>query len=135
MPVIGARYRPIWGILSSSLVFAVLHSLNPNLNPIAILNLFLFGLFTALYALYEGGLWGVFSLHTVWNWAQGNLFGFEVSGLARPVGTLFDLMEVGPDAITGGPFGPEGGLAVTVVLVVGCGVVWWLGRKGEKESA
>jgi membrane protease YdiL (CAAX protease family) len=128
MPVIGARYRPLWGILSSSIVFAALHSLNPNLNPIGILNLFLFGIFTALYALYEGGLWGVFSLHTVWNWAQGNLFGFEVSGQGSQVGTLFDLMEVGPDAITGGPFGPEGGLAVTVVLLVGCGVVWWLGR-------
>lgn len=128
MPVIGARYRPVWGIIISSLVFAVLHSLNPNLALIAMLNLFLFGLFTALYALYEGGLWGVFSIHTVWNWAQGNLFGFEVSGQPAPGGTLFDMMEVGPDVVTGGPFGPEGGLAVTVVLLVGCGVVWWLGR-------
>jgi membrane protease YdiL (CAAX protease family) len=128
MPVIGARYRPVLGLISSSIVFAVLHSLNPNLNPIAIVNLFLFGVFTALYALYEGSLWGVFSIHTVWNWAQGNLFGFEVSGQAAPGGTLFDLMEVGPDVVTGGPFGPEGGLAVTVVLVVGCGIVWWLGK-------
>jgi membrane protease YdiL (CAAX protease family) len=134
MPVIGARYRPVWGILTSSLVFAVLHSLNPNLSPIGVLNLFLFGIFTALYALYEGGLWGVFSLHSVWNWAQGNLFGFEVSGQDTRVGTLFDLMEAGPDPITGGPFGPEGGLAVTLVLLVGCGIIWWLGRNRTPGS-
>ena len=31
-------------------------------------------------------------------------------------GMLFNLMEVGPDVVTGGPFGPEGGLAVTIIL-------------------
>lgn len=128
LPVVGARYNPVLGLIVSSLVFAVLHSLNPNLSPVAILNLALFGLFTTLYALYERGLWGVFSIHSIWNWAQGNLFGFEVSGMNSPGGTLFDLMEVGPDVVTGGPFGPEGGLAVTAVLIISCLAVWWLGR-------
>ncbi len=125
LPVVGARYRPWLGIILSALVFAALHSLNPNLNPIAMTNLFLFGLFTAFYALREGGLWGVFGIHTAWNWAQGNLFGLEVSGLPPAGGTLFNLVETGPDAVTGGPFGPEGGLAVTLVLLVSCALVWW----------
>lgn len=129
LPVIGARYRPLLGVIISSVIFAVFHSFNPHLSLIAVLNLFLFGLFTALYALYEGGLWGVFSIHAVWNWVQGNLFGFEVSGGIKPGGTLFNLMEVGPDVVTGGPFGPEGGLAVTVVVVVSCVIVWVLGRR------
>jgi membrane protease YdiL (CAAX protease family) len=129
LPVIGARYKPWLGVLISSLLFAVMHSLNPNLSPIAMLNLFLFAVFAALYALEEGGLWGVFSIHAVWNWAQGNVFGFEVSGNAAPGGTLFNLMEVGPDAITGGPFGPEGGLAVSLVLVVSIAVVIWVARR------
>lgn len=129
LPVIGARYNPTLGIIVSSLLFTVLHLLNPNLSLIAILNLFLFGLFASLYALYEGGLWGVFSLHAVWNWAQGNLFGLEVSGQPAPGGTLFNLREVGPDVVTGGPFGPEGGLAVTTVLLVSCGLVWWANRR------
>lgn len=135
LPTIGARYKPVWGLIVSSVIFALLHSLNPNLNPVAILNLFLFGVFTVLFALYEGGLWGVFSIHTAWNWAQGNLFGFEVSGMSPPGGTLFDLMEVGPDVITGGNFGPEGGLAVTAVLVVSCGLVWLASRRSGEEPA
>ena len=129
LPVIGARYKPWLGVLVSSLLFAVMHSLNPNLSPIAMLNLFLFGLFAALYALAEGGLWGVFSIHAVWNWAQGNVFGFEVSGNAAPGGTLLNLMEVGPDAITGGPFGPEGGLAVSLVLLVSIAAVILAARR------
>jgi hypothetical protein len=68
----------------------------------------------------------VFGIHAVWNWAQGNLFGFEVSGQAAAGGTLFNFMEIGPDVITGGPFGPEGGLAVTIVLIISCALVWWL---------
>jgi uncharacterized protein len=42
---------------------------------------------------------------------------------------LLNLMEVGPDSVTGGAFGPEGGLAVTVVLVVSCILVWQLSRR------
>jgi hypothetical protein len=131
LPAIGARYKPWLGVLVSSGIFMILHLLNPNVGPVAVLNLFLFGLFAALYALYEGGLWGVFSLHAAWNWAQGNLLGFEVSGGLPPGGALVDLMEAGPDLVTGGPFGPEGGLAVTAVLLVSCGVVWVLGRRKD----
>jgi membrane protease YdiL (CAAX protease family) len=135
LPVIGARYKPLAGIIISSIIFAIYHSLNPNVNPIAFLNLFLFGAFTALYALYEGGLWGVFGIHAAWNWAQGNLFGFEVSGLPPAGGMLFNLMEAGPDVVTGGPFGPEGGLAVTIILIVSCGFVWLASERQETEDS
>jgi hypothetical protein len=148
LPVIGAQDKITFGfkrfkiiirkpvplaMVVSSVIFAFLHSLNPNLSLIAVLNLFLFGFFAALYALYEGGLWGVFSIHTIWNWLQGNVLGFEVSGNLAPGGTLFNLREVGPDVITGGAFGPEGGLAVTVALLAGiAGVVFLAARDVEQ---
>lgn len=131
LPVIGARYRPGLGVVLSALVFAVYHSLNPNLSPVAVLNLFLFGLFAALYALFESGLWGVFALHTAWNWSQGNLFGFEVSGAEPAGGMLVNLAETGPDALTGGAFGPEGGLLVTLVLLVASAVVWLICQRRQ----
>jgi uncharacterized protein len=117
LPVVAARYRLWIGILVSSAFFAVGHSLNPNISAIALVNLVLYGLFAALYALREGSIWGIAANHAFWNWAQGNLFGFEVSGLPSSGGMLINLMETGPDEITGGPFGPEGGLALTAVLL------------------
>ena len=129
LPILGIRWGTVAGVLVSSLLFSLLHLANPNINAISILNLALFGLFAALYALYEGGLWGVFALHAIWNWAQGNLFGFAVSGMEIKSGTLLDLMEAGPDQMTGGLFGPEGGLVVTLVLGLSILLVGWVARR------
>jgi hypothetical protein len=135
LPLIGTRWGPLAGVLVSALFFALLHLSNPHLGFISLLNLALFGLFAALYALYEGGLWGIFAIHAIWNWAQGNLYGFSVSGIEIHDGLLFDLMENGPDWLTGGLFGPEGGLVVTFVLIISAALVWYAGhRRGRKIS-
>ncbi|WP_345323535.1 type II CAAX endopeptidase family protein [Candidatus Villigracilis proximus] len=126
LPVIGARYKPWIGLLVSSLIFALLHGLNPGLSVIALINLALFGVFAGLYAMREGSMWGISALHSVWNWVQGNFFGFEVSGTNAGGGTLLNLKETGADWLTGGAFGPEGGLAVTIVLVIAIAVtLFW----------
>ncbi|MDX9991833.1 MAG: type II CAAX endopeptidase family protein [Anaerolineales bacterium] len=124
LPVLSVRYKPWLGIVVSSLFFAILHGLNPNLSLIALVNLTLFGLFAAFYALREGSLWGVCALHSAWNWVQGNIFGLEVSGSSAGGGTLFNLLETGPDWFTGGPFGPEGGLAVSALLLFGMAIIF-----------
>jgi membrane protease YdiL (CAAX protease family) len=126
LPVIGARYKPWVGLLVSSLIFALLHGLNPNLSVIALVNLALFGVFAGLYAMREGSMWGISALHTVWNWVQGNFFGLQVSGNGAGGGTLINLMETGADWLTGGEFGPEGGLAVTIVLLISIAItLFW----------
>lgn len=124
LPVLGARARPWIGIVVVSLFFSLLHGLNPNLSVLAMVNLALFGLFAAFYALREGSLWGICALHSVWNWIQGNVFGFEVSGTNAGGGTLFKFVETGPDWFTGGAFGPEGGLAVSLMLLLGIVVIF-----------
>lgn len=135
LPVIGARYKPWIGLLVSSLIFALLHGLNPGLSVIALINLALFGVFTGLYAMREGSMWGISALHTVWNWVQGNFFGFQVSGTDAGGGTLINLMETGADWLTGGEFGPEGGLAVTIVLAVGIAVtLFWKSNQNEESQ-
>ncbi|MBI2333911.1 MAG: CPBP family intramembrane metalloprotease, partial [Chloroflexi bacterium] len=132
LPVIGARYKPWIGLLISSLIFALLHGLNPGLSTIALINLALFGVFAGLYAMREGSMWGISALHSVWNWVQGNFFGFQVSGMDASGGTLLNLMETGADWFTGGTFGPEGGLAVTIVLVISIAItLFWKSKEIE----
>jgi len=134
LTTISARYTLWLGVFLSSLLFAVAHSLNDGISLLAILNLALFGLFTALYVLWEEALWGVFSIHAVWNWVQGNIFGLAVSG-SSPGDSLFVIQETGPDILTGGVFGPEGGLLVTVMLGVAIGCLFFLNSRSGVEAS
>lgn len=131
----GARYRPWVGIVISSFVFALLHSLNTGFNAFAAINLLLFALFAALFVLYEGGLWGIFGWHAAWNWAEGNVFGTQVSGGSVYGGVLLNLRTSGPAWMTGGAFGPEGGFVVTFFLLVSIAILIILGkRKGQQQE-
>lgn len=131
-PILGVRYGAILGVLVSSGLFALMHIFNPNPNSLALLNLTLFGVFAAFYAAREGSLWGIFAVHSAWNWALANLFGLEVSGLPLQVQPLLNLNEAGPDWLTGGPFGPEGGIMVTLVLLLGILATGRLGRNSGR---
>ena len=63
---------------------ALFHARNPGFGPLPFVNLVLFGVATALYKVRvdDGQLWGVFGIHTVWNWLQQVVFGLPNSGLA-----------------------------------------------------
>jgi uncharacterized protein len=122
LPVIGARYRPWIGVLIASLIFSLAHAGSRGITTLGFLNLFLFGVFAAVYALAEGGLWGICAWHSVWNWAMGDLLGFATDGTPHS-GLLSSIRADGPDIITGGAFGLEGGLACTAVFLIAIGIV------------
>ncbi|ABY36453.1 MAG TPA: CPBP family intramembrane metalloprotease [Chloroflexus aurantiacus] len=134
LPTLSARYRVWVGLLISSLFFAFMHALNPNMSVLAMINLALYGLFGALYALREESLWGICAFHSIWNWAQGNLFGLQVSGQMVSGGMIFNLVETGPDWFTGGAFGPEGGLVTTIVLLLSIAIIWWWPATGQRVA-
>jgi hypothetical protein len=132
LPVMGARYKVWVGIVVSSALFALLHSFNPGITLLAVVNVALFGLFAALYALREGSIWGICALHVVWNWLISSVLGTAVSGASVAV-TLFEFTPTdAPELLTGGGFGVEGSILTTIVLAVANGVVWWSGRNGRK---
>lgn len=122
LPVIGARYRPWIGVVVSSLIFSLGHAGSHGITPLGFLNLFLFGTFAAVYALAEGGLWGIGAWHAVWNWSMGDLLGFAMDGTPH-LGLLSSVLADGPDIISGGAFGLEGGLACTAVFLIGIGII------------
>jgi len=117
-PALAKSYSAIAAIIISSGLFAVLHLSNDHVSMIAMFNLFLYGVFAVLYALNEGGLWGIFAFHSIWNWFMGNVIGLPVSGLIPGGASIIETKLVGPEVITGGAFGPEGGIIVSVMLSV-----------------
>lgn len=118
------------GLLISSTLFGLMHLSNPNVNYIAVINIILVGLFYGFYVIKTNDLWAVCGMHTAWNFAQGNLFGFEVSGIDVSVGSLIDLNLVGSDFVTGGIFGPEAGIVATFILLVSIGILLFIDKKG-----
>ncbi len=108
----------IWiSVFVSALVFALLHSLNPGMTALSFFNLFLSGLFFSALVLRFDNLWIACAAHAAWNFFQGNIIGVEVSGMEQGV-SLFKCTITGSDLITGGSFGFEGGLVMTVILSV-----------------
>lgn len=116
LPTLGVKINPIVAIIISSSYFGILHLGNPGIAPLAIVNLILFGIFAAIYSIYEESLLGVCALHSAWNFAQGNIFGFLVSGMEAEGGIIISTRITQNNLINGGTFGPEGGIITTIVL-------------------
>lgn len=116
---VSRRYPLAVGIIANAVLFAALHLLNKGITVLAFINLVLFGVFASVYFVKRGNIWGVGALHSIWNLAQGNVYGIRVSGIQTSCSVLSSEMVAGRELINGGDFGLEGGLAVTIVLVVG----------------
>jgi len=125
LPAIGNRFGVAAGVILSASVFMLAHA-TTGPPPLGWINLFLFGCFAALLAIAEGGLWAASAWHAIWNWTQGGLLGFSVDRSVRQ-GLIASLHPTGPDFLTGGTFGPEGGIIVTGILVVSIASV--IGKK------
>ena len=130
MNVLAARYNMVFALIFSSAIFGIMHLFNPDVNYIAVINIILVGIFYGIYVIKTNDLWSVCGMHAAWNFAQGNVFGFEVSGINVAVSSIFDFNLVGSETISGGAFGPEAGLIATFVLLLSIIIVYVLGKKG-----
>lgn len=100
----------------SSLIFMILHLLNPNLSSIGVVNLFLAGVMLGSAYIFTQNLWFAISLHLFWNFIQGPVMGYSVSGMAME--SVFKINHKGNEIWNGGNFGFEGSLMCTIVLIV-----------------
>lgn len=115
-----------WGVIVSSILFGLLHLANPNSSIEGALGTFLVGIFLSYAYLVTRQLWLPIGLHIGWNFFEGPIFGFPVSGV-----DAFRVLQQsvnGPTLITGGSFGPEAGLILLVGLALGIGLVYAYSR-------
>lgn len=102
-------------LLLSALLFAMVHVSNAGINFVAILNLLLAGLLLGLNYVYTKNLWFSIFFHFGWNFFQGPVLGYEVSGLGLP--GILQVEMSGNPLLTGDKFGFEGSLMATFLLL------------------
>jgi uncharacterized protein len=124
------RWRPWVSALASSILFSLLHALNPEVSAVALANIVIAGMILAAMVERSGSLWSATLAHGVWNFAVACLLSVPVSGVR-----IFHLLDVsisGRDLVTGGAFGPEGSLVLTVLGLL---LAAWLWRRtSDKED-
>jgi membrane protease YdiL (CAAX protease family) len=116
------RWRWWVAALVTSAGFALLHAANPDFSAGALINTFLAGFLLAVLVERSGSLWSATLAHGVWNFAVASLASLPVSGVR-----IFHLLNTsvsGPEAMTGGGFGPEGSLLLTGLGVVLLALLW-----------
>jgi uncharacterized protein len=106
------------GIIFTSLLFALAHNQNPNTSKLSLFNTFAAGVWFAIAYLKTQNLWFPLGIHLIWNWLQGPVFGISVSGISdlNPHPWL-RTTDLGPEWLTGGAYGIEGGLACTGAIL------------------
>lgn len=101
-------------IAVSSIIFASMHLFNSSISLISLLNIFLVGVILALLYLKNMNLSVPIGLHLSWNFMQGPVFGFSVSGFVTE--SIFKIKSKSGSDFSFSGFGLEGSLIITVVF-------------------
>ena len=124
MPRVASRFGLAVAMGFQSVMFAIFHGMNLGFTWLAGVNLILISLVFGLWAYYSESIWSTCAAHTIWNFSQGNLYGLQVSGNEAAASVLTsEYVKHADPLLTGGDFGPEGGLCVTIVSVVAIGII------------
>lgn len=111
-------------VLVSTLLFTALHAANAHLPTTGVMSIFAGGWLMGVAAVHSRSLWFPVGFHFSWNFVQGPILGFPVSGLTLP--HLLEMDTIGSDLLTGGAFGFEGSLVGALLLTAVAGGISYL---------
>ncbi|PLX31562.1 MAG: hypothetical protein C0600_05295 [Ignavibacteria bacterium] len=120
--ILHQRSGSMRALVITAVIFSLIHGANPGIGWLGFANIFLAGIWLGAARLVTGALWLPIGLHIGWNFFLGSVFGFPVSGVFER--SVFITEYSGPDWLTGGSFGPEGGLLATAVLIAGTAILY-----------
>lgn len=130
-----SRNNKKWFIyVTSALIFSIVHGTNPNVTMLGLVNIALVGLLFAYMFDLTKSLWLPIGYHITWNFFQGNVFGFAVSGL--PSNSIYTIEQQTENSLlTGGTFGLEGGLLATFMIIISFFITYLYGKRKSSEDA
>ncbi|MBI9063806.1 MAG: CPBP family intramembrane metalloprotease [Marinilabiliaceae bacterium] len=123
-------------LVISSIIFMLMHGLNPNMSGLGWLNLFLAGLLLGSTYVYTQNLWFPISLHLFWNFIQGSVLDYNVSGL--DINSILSFEFTSVTSLNGGKFGFEGSIICTIlslIAIIGIHVYFLRKEKSKQDRA
>jgi membrane protease YdiL (CAAX protease family) len=122
---------PVAAVGLTSAVFGAAHLPNPGVGALAVANTILAGILLGIVYWRTFSIWLVTGVHFAWNGVMSLAADLPVSGLE--LGSPgFQTHVMGPEIWTGGEYGPEGGLALTLVTLA---AIAWSARSHRLNRA
>ncbi len=119
-------------VLLCGVLFGIVHIPNPHATLLSFLSACIGGIMYAFAFVLTGRLWVSTGLHFAWNFFQSAVFGFAVSGLEK--GGIVHQQQTGSDLLTGGSYGPEGGIIGIGGRVLVVAMLWGIFRRKETAT-
>ena len=116
----------------SALMFSFIHVFNSYFSWLGFWDLFLGGILLGLPYIYTKSLWLPIAMHFSWNFFQGTIFGFNVSG--HVTYSLFIQSRTADTIWNGGKFGFEGSVLSIVFQMIAIGGMWWYYSKKPEQT-
>ncbi|MDL2306134.1 CPBP family intramembrane metalloprotease [Bacteroides sp. OttesenSCG-928-D19] len=120
-------------LVIASAIFAVMHISNPHIGVLPLVNLFLAGIMLGASYMYTRNLWFPIMLHLAWNWIQGPVLGYEVSG-TKLFPSVLTLSLPENTILNGGAFGFEGSIICSVLMIISAAIIIVWGEKKSKNN-
>lgn len=131
-----ASFNKYTALIISAFIFSLLHAANPGFTLISMLSLFIAGLLFGLPYIYTKSLWFPIALHFSWNFFQGTIFGFNVSG--KDTYSVITIKENAATIWNGGSFGFEASIICMLFQLIALFIVFLIFKNrasGEILSA
>lgn len=120
-------------LIISAFLFALMHAANPSVTFFSVFNIFIAGCLLGINYIYTKNLWFAVFLHFSWNFFQGPVLGYSVSGIE--LNGLLEQTNTGNNLLTGGVFGFEGSILAPVFQLIAIVIfIRIFGRKGMNNS-
>jgi uncharacterized protein len=119
-------------LIISAMLFTVFHLGAGPMGFLPVVNIFLAGILLGTNYVYTKNLWFAIMFHLAWNFFQGPLLGFKVSGI-----TLQSLLQMdlkGDLLLTGGDYGFEGSIIDTAITLAAIFCIYWVYERKSKNT-
>jgi membrane protease YdiL (CAAX protease family) len=121
----------VWASLAMATVFMLAHAMNPGTSALGLVNIGIAALVLSVAFFGAGGLAAAWGLHVGWNGGLGIVADAPVSGVDFDM-PIVEFSTGGRAWLTGGSFGPEGGLVSTIAMIAV--LVWLLLKENLRED-